>query len=96
VQGVLLVSIESACLTHLVDRRFHVRNHWRQREQGTIRQRLRNTFFDAPQCQGGKNGFRAALFEEERPADIQRPPQTLLFNERGQPRQQPRRAFHDS
>jgi hypothetical protein len=57
---------------------------------------LRNPFFDAPQCQGGKHGFRAALFEEERPADIQRTTQTLLFNERGRNGQQLRRAFHDS
>ena len=45
---VLLVSIESACMTHLVDRRFDVRNHWRQGKQGAIGQGLRDAFFDVP------------------------------------------------
>ena len=44
----LLVSIESACMTHLVDSRFDVRNHWRQRKQGAISQGLRDAFFDVP------------------------------------------------
>jgi hypothetical protein len=33
-------------MTHLLDRRFDVRNHWRQGKHGAIRQGLCDAFFD--------------------------------------------------